>query len=342
MSTDSLPDQPEFHLSDSPRRPYHRPLRHEEGRIADRYVAGERLDDLAAEYGVNRSTIWRILERLGAPRRMSGRVNLTVNENAFDEITEDSAYWVGFLMADGCITDYPGRRTKRLQLTLAARDAGHIQSFRDFLGSACKMRPGRSPFDTPNVSVTATSNKLVDALQEYGVRPRKSLNCKVRHLEMNRDFWRGVIDGDGHLACEGKIVLRLVGSRQLMKQFQAFARSVSADCFAAVLSYSGENVHRIHLSGRSAHSVTTALYDGCTIALPRKWEVARKIMAMPTPRRNSVFVELSIEQIAEIRRRRAAGESGVSLATEFRVSQVKISNIYRRIKSDPHGAIETP
>jgi DNA-binding transcriptional regulator WhiA len=56
----------------------------------------------------------------------------TVNEAVFDTITEESAYWLGFLMADGSInTGKTGN--PRIALTLAERDREHLVKFRKFL-----------------------------------------------------------------------------------------------------------------------------------------------------------------------------------------------------------------
>lgn len=53
---------------------------------------------------------------------MNKNYKYSLNENFFQEInTEEKAYWLGFLMADGCILDQP-QRSKRLTVALKEKD----------------------------------------------------------------------------------------------------------------------------------------------------------------------------------------------------------------------------
>ena len=61
----------------------------------------------------------------------------TINENVFNEITEESAYWIGFLMADGCIATR--KSSPYISLRISEVDIEHIEKFRSFLGSNHKI-----------------------------------------------------------------------------------------------------------------------------------------------------------------------------------------------------------
>ena len=64
-------------------------------------------------------------------RHSPGRQN-TLDETAFDVVTPESAYWVGFLMATGSITR-AGTRSPAIAVTTADEDRAHLERFRSFV-----------------------------------------------------------------------------------------------------------------------------------------------------------------------------------------------------------------
>lgn len=53
-----------------------------------------------------------------------------VNEDYFKLIdTEEKAYWLGFLYADGCVTQAT-KYSKRLQVNLSIKDINHLEILR--------------------------------------------------------------------------------------------------------------------------------------------------------------------------------------------------------------------
>lgn len=198
--------------------------------ISAMYASGKSLEQIGIELGWNSTGAMNSLERQGVPRR-KGRESMTslqLDEAAFDEITEESAYWVGFLMADGCVNDTQGQG--RVSLSLAVRDVAHVRKFREFMKCSNKIsyskptithHKGKPSIGTGSYSFTFMSSKVGVALAKFGITPRKSHTAKVEHLEDDRHFWRGVVDGDGSLYwSDGKPNITLIGSFDLVSQFR--------------------------------------------------------------------------------------------------------------------------
>jgi hypothetical protein len=238
--------------------------------IARRYADGGTIRGIAESVGADRETIAGIISGQGGTIRGRGKPLSPVRDDAFDAIDEASAYWIGFLMADGNIDDTPGQ-TPRVRLSLQPRDAGHVEAFRVFLGSTLQARHMGHL-----VTLSVASARLVDSLACYGVIPRKTKIARVVGLESNRDFWRGVVDGDGCLTwCGRSPRLNVTGSAGIVGQFVDFIRKFCPD-------YRGSSrpVHdsfSVTLSSGRARTMVSVLYRDCRIALPRKLERARRI-----------------------------------------------------------------
>lgn len=216
-------------------------------------------------YLLDRSRVAR-RSRSAAYRRLHRR-RLSLNAAAFAKITAESAYWAGFLMADGCVSG------NQVKLELAHRDRGHVKAFRSFLSSEHPVSTTRRY----SVRLQVGSPQLVSDLAALGVLPRKSLTA-VAHprLAVDRDFWRGVVDGDGHIGVKrGCPELTLYGSQMLVSQFQDFVHAI-VETKATVRPC--ENIYRFMVSGWRARSVLRHLYEGAEIALPRKAALAGHLM----------------------------------------------------------------
>jgi hypothetical protein len=192
------------------------------------------------------------------------------NEAAFDVITPESAYWIGFLMADGCVHE------NMILLQLGATDYGHVQKFAAFLGLS------RDPYmNAGKAVITCRSVRMAASLAAFGVLPRKSKTAQVVGLENNRDFWRGVVDGDGSINFPRRLkeypILSVCGALGLMTQFRDYASTVLSG--RPIVVHPHKRIHAVSSGGTYAVGVIRNLYEGCTVSLDRKLQLAHRAMA---------------------------------------------------------------
>lgn len=238
------------------------------------YQKGWSTAELATKYNLSRATIANYAEKQGVPRRSikEGRRKHSLDESVFDDINEESAYWIGMLMADGNVSKPMPNRSHVIKLTLIDTDWEHIAKFQKFLKTSKPLHYSRH---TANLAVS--SDRLAESLARYGVTPRKSLTAQAIQLQYNKDFWRGVIDGDG---CIAKPPLRrfgLVGSDILVAQFASFAESQTGK--NPIVRKRG-NISATECYGERAEQMLTILYEGCSIALERKLNLANKVIML--------------------------------------------------------------
>lgn len=267
------------------------------------YDSGLSLTAVAKQMGMGNGTVSRAVDAAGCTKRPTWRKKLSCREDAFSVVTEESAYWAGFLMADGSVTPPKERVTRAVSIQLKADDSGHLQKFADWLNSDAKVavstRVGgynrKEKNDTrifSYASVQVSCNRLVEDLETLGIVPRKTY-CAVASplVAMNRDFWRGCMDGDGCImvwqneASSGKRIIRpklkLAGTRALMEQFIAFARMVlPEECKLSIYDKNEGNVCTVGIAGKHAIEMTRHLYADCTIALDRKQDRALEMLCL--------------------------------------------------------------
>jgi len=237
--------------------------------IVNRYQAGELCSDLSREFGVDRSSVYELLKRKGVQmqdksyvfRKASGHC---LDETVFESTTDDSAYWIGFLLADGAIVD------TTVALCLQDQDSFHLEKFRQFFVGTQSLVKVES---TKSWRYAFQSQKIVNDLGVWGVTPRKSATATVHpDLVMNRHFWRGVVDGDGMLGVyknHAKTTARLdlCGSQNVISSFCSFA----VQCFGITLKPgTHRNIHRVQVGGHPAAKIVNALYESAATALDRK------------------------------------------------------------------------
>lgn len=253
-----------------------------------RYSAGESAPLISKDFSINPTSVTRYVRLAGVPVRDSSESKArlyTVNEHAFDTLTDEAAYWAGMLITDGCITNSK-RRQPALCLELQSNDRAHLSKFLTFLGSNQPVRDytrnkrGKQLFSSV---MSIHSRILAQKLTEYGIVPRKTFKAyAVSVLETNVHFWRGCIDGDGslHIKSSSKNsqcvpVIYLCGTKQLVTQFLSF---ISQQISTTVSITTDKNIWRITFTGKVAEKVISLLYTAAPISLDRKQHRANRIL----------------------------------------------------------------
>lgn len=266
----------------------------QEAEILSLYLSGATSTSIAKQYKTRSSQIRRAISRQNGQMRTRTeyRRKYLVDESAFDILTPESAYWIGFLMADGCVTDSRGNEcSPLLVLGLADKDRGHIASFREFLKSTHPITNGPVSSGTglPSARICIASKRLVAALSVFGIVPRKSLTATVPTILLqNRDFWRGVVDGDGTIHIGKKKngttfpTISLVGSHALVEQFSNLVRLLSPGCKAKATPKG--NISKFSISSNIARTIISYLYCDSIISLPRKSALAAESLIPLQPK----------------------------------------------------------
>jgi hypothetical protein len=234
--------------------------------LAD-YNAKVPVSEIAAKNHIRSEIVPGIVRRMGGTVSPVGSARkYTLNHFAFRTVTDESAYWAGFLLADGCV--HIRGHKKLLTLALAEKDRDHLEAFRNFLQSDRPVHTYKNGGSTPGnyVLLEALSADIVDDLVKIGITPRKSLTAQPdAQFANNCHFWRGVIDGDGCLSWiksqQGYVsrpLLGLCGSKPTCEAFAAFATTRFPQLPINVRPH--KSIWSVHISGLRAARLAEELY----------------------------------------------------------------------------------
>lgn len=257
------------------------------------------------------------------------------NDDFFYTSTSESDYWAGFIAADGCILD-KSAGYKALQITLAAKDEEHIVKFMKAINFNGVIQHSAKNYIYKGVTslkhqvlIRVCSDVLCeDLITRYGVTPRKTSTYQLyRPSEIN--FWaflRGYIDGDGSIEqpIEGKkwgAQLSLLGTPEFLELVCALLPRAGVNSYTLSKRY--ERTHALIITGRESIKLLRKLSEQETPVLGRKWkDIAWWCENYRDPR-----IVFTAADIVDIEARLHTGEKQSSIAKDYGVHQVTISNV---------------
>lgn len=188
--------------------------------------------------------------------------------------SEEKAYWLGFLYADGSITyKTEGKKRYVLELSLKYDDMNHLEKFKRFLGASNpitekKIKLGDKVFTACRLSIH--SKRLCEDLIKQGCTPQKSLTLEFPDLQPKwiPHFLRGYFDGDGTV---GERDIEILGTKEFLNYIQSF--------------FETDRKYKIHgkafglrYTGNDMRNFIEYIYKDSSIYLERKYvKIARYI-----------------------------------------------------------------
>ena len=176
------------------------------------YLKGISSRQLGFKYGVGESYFSKWFRKLGLKTFKNDvqSKKYNCNENYFELIdTEDKAYWLGFLYADGYIQNKTNNGNRKLGISLSKKDIEHLNKFNKCIESNYKIKEykvGKSGYveGSPYCRLLITSKKMTDDLIDKGCVEHKTNIIKFPTKEqvpkeLIRHFIRGYFDGDGSI-----------------------------------------------------------------------------------------------------------------------------------------------
>jgi hypothetical protein len=203
------------------------------------------------------------------------------NENFFDKIdTEEKAYWLGFIYADGCVSHR--KTTDVFEIKLSEKDKIHLEKLKLALDSehsigtyisSCGYNIGKK-----YCSFSIVNQHLVDSLVEKGV-----LYCKTHILKFPDEtqvpqnlinhFIRGYFDGDGSIYCleeNGAGGMSFVGTKNMLEGILSEFKHVIPTT-TQIYKYKNKDVYDLKIGGSNyLKQCYEFLYNNATVFLERK------------------------------------------------------------------------
>ena len=203
--------------------------------VTSLYSDGNSAPKISKILGVSVTPVYRILKEFDITRSMSdSHKKFKINENIFKIIdTQEKAYWLGFLYADGNVTFTPNKKAT-MTLSLKHEDGyilEHLQKLFE-TDSEIQFVPRREPQHSDQLRLVIHNKEVCEDLIKLGCIPNKSLLLTYpTFLEehFHSSFILGYFDGDGSIHINKKqynrLQISIVGTYEFLKYISDLCKS---------------------------------------------------------------------------------------------------------------------
>lgn len=220
------------------------------------------------------------------------------NENYFESIdSEDKAYWLGFIAADGSVIKSSEYNSYRLQIALSNVDIKHLNTFLEHIGANDIKIQIIEPSgfaeglkDKNTVRIVLNSYKLCSDLYKFNIHQNKTYDVKMPNISDNMipHYLRGLFDGDGSYYCHYDLKYNryrysfefVSASKIMVYQIQEYllSKNIKTNIYVRKSPSSDNNVYRLMTgSKKEMLKIIDLLYSDAHIYLDRKYNKINEI-----------------------------------------------------------------
>ena len=225
------------------------------------------IKDCSIFFNIDRHILSKFLKQKGITIIPNGKQD--INSNIFSKIdTEEKAYWLGFMYADGNLSS----TTNHISLELSLKDEEHLIKFNTFLNKSKVIKK-----DSFRCRCIFQDLKIYNDLIKLGCIPRKSLILKFpKNTQVPKDlihhFIRGYVDGDGSIyITNNNINVSVLGTKEFLNILIRTLGLPKRNLYKNNKN-NNSNCYFFQYSGKNAILFINKIYKDATVYLERKYE----------------------------------------------------------------------
>lgn len=201
--------------------------------------------------------------------------------------TQEKAYWLGFIWADGCISKTSPRCSgpNRLRIAQKWNERQHLELFNATIKADYQIKQIRHPNNKLVAQIDINCRPLCKSLQNLGYDVKtKRTNIPIIRNDLIPHFIRGYFDGDGSLSLYTQRIKKwtvlkqewsITGNKVLMHEIKAILTK-DADVTPTVqlkhYKRSPDTASIRYGKKSDIHALYKYLYTNATVYLPSKHE----------------------------------------------------------------------
>jgi hypothetical protein len=206
-------------------------------------------------------------------RKYNSAVRYSMDMNFFKAWTDEKAYVLGFIYADGCVQ----KSKSGSELKIKIKDHKLLEKINIIMKSNYPIRSQKSSIGFI-YSLSITRKEIVEDLLKLGLTPKKSLTMQFPDIPSVYlfHFIRGYFDGDGNTGISKNylIIEFTSGSKVFLQKLYLILDKFNISCSfreskRSYISYS------LRILAESREIFFQSLYEKATIFLERKYNIMK-------------------------------------------------------------------
>lgn len=244
------------------------------------FVNGMPMNEVLSTYNVCYASVYNAINRFNIPYKKTAGRTIFFNDDFFHTIdTEEKAYWLGFIFADGAIikTSKDMSEYNRLSICLSVKDEKHLQKFAEAIEyptEKIKHCLSDGNYGMHELCyLRCNSVKMVRDLQSHNCHPNKTYISSYPDdipPKLERHFIRGYFDGDGSISGSKAGLFEITSEIYALERMQ---NTLMTNCALRKTKIANrKNTGRLCYGGKlQLKRIFDFLYKDATVFLERKY-----------------------------------------------------------------------